>query len=569
LKNNFINRTVKKQSQPWLRSEQQVENSIEFSFTGNERIYSQRLFNSIKDTFTYELWVKPDAVHEIADESRTGVSGISGQRYIINPEHGGEITQAGIGISIGINGVSVYEHTDNHLPASLVYPSLFEDWVHVAVVYQDRTPYLFINGQFIKKGLKSTMDTVYASGIFGGIDSYGSFVGKLRYIRLWDHARSEAQIRENMYKDLTGQESGLFGIWNFQCPRENADGILFINHSSGGGTEHYQELLIEKMQHESRIFKLRCESDFFYIEHLSLESPLSYNLRFKTSDPQAFKFFCSLLGIELIYINHFYSLPLFKIMDMVQFSGIDYIFFIHDFYCACPSYNLINSKGVYCHSETNLEICQNCMDKTGLMSWRVRFNSFLLKAKNVLAPSCSTKDIIQKYYPNISIDVQEHSLPNTIKYTFNPQFIEEKVLNIAFIGYLHYSKGLNILNELKNMIQQENLPINTKVLGSTPMEMDYFISDDGKYMVTGPYKNSEISNLLAKHKIALVVIPSIWPETFSYVTGEAMVSGYPIITFNFGAPAERVKKYDGGWIVDSINSNDILHLLTRLIDNLN
>ena len=555
---------------PFLRRVKLVEGFLEFPFTGNERINSQNLFYSINNTFTYELWVKPEAIHKIDNESQNGVSGTRDQRYIINPGHGAEQNQAGTGLSIGTNGVSVYEHTQDHLPATLVYPAEINDWVHVALVYDDLTPYLFINGVFVKKGLRSTKDTIFASGTFGGIDSYGSFVGRLKYIRLWDHARTEVQIRDNMYKELSVKESNLFSIWNFQGKSENAEGILFINHSWGGGSNHYQNILIEeKIKLKSRVFKLRFESDSFFIENLNPESSFAYSLKFKTFDPQIFKYFSQLLGIRLIYINHLISFPLLKMMDMVQYSGIDYLFFIHDYFCVCPRYNLINNHGVYCNSETNIEVCQNCVNKTVLLPWRNRFYSFLSGAKRVLAPSNCTKCIIQKYYPNISIDVQEHSLPSTIQYTFDPQFIEENILNIAFIGYLQNHKGTNIISELKNAIYQENLPIKIKVFGTTLMHKRYFNSEDGKYMVTGVYQNSEISNLLAAHKISIVVIPSISPETFSYSTSEAMLSGYPVITFNLGAPAERVKKYDGGWIVEPLSSSSILKILKKVLENRN
>ncbi len=545
-----------------------MDHNVFFNFTGNERVYSQNLFHSIKNTFTYELWVKPDAAHKIDREAQRGVSGVRGQKYIISPEHGGEQNKAGIGISIGINGVSVYEHTVNHLPCSLSYPSIINDWVYVAVVYMDRIPHLYLNGVFVKKGVKSLKDTVYASGIFGGLDPYGSFVGQLKYIRLWSHARSEVQIRENMHRKLTEREPGLFGLWEFDRYPKNKSGILFINHTWGGGTEHYQNMYIEKIKHESIVYKLKYDSIKYQIDILNPNSPSSYSLRFTNCDLPTFRYFLQLLDVGLIYINHLISYPVFQLMDLVQNSNVDYHYFVHDYFCACPRINLINSKGVYCNSETNTHVCQNCMNKTerkNIQTWRERFSSFLSRAKKVMAPSNSTKDIVQKYYPHIPIEVQEHSLPKTIHYTFHPQFAMEPVLNIAFIGFFQPIKGLGILYDIKNAIQRENLPINIKVLGTTDKHTKHYVSHDGKYVVTGEYRNNDISDLLAKHKISVVVIPSVCPETFSYTTSEAMLSGYPVITFNLGAPAERVRRFDGGWVVAPMTSNGILQVLKRIV----
>lgn len=46
---------------------------------------------------------------------------------------------------------------------------------------------------------------------------------------------------------------------------------------------------------------------------------------------------------------------------------------------------------------------------------------------------------------------------------------------------------------------------------------------------------------MENNNIDIVFIPSIWPETFSYTTSEAMMMGLPVACFDMCAPAERVK----------------------------
>jgi hypothetical protein len=191
------------------------------SFPQNSSIIVQSLFSNIQNTFTYEFWVKPEAVHQIDIESISGTSGTYGQRYVIGPGYGGRGDQAGTGVSVGINGVSVYEHTANYMPAVLVYQTPIMDWTHVVIVYRNKTPSLYINGEWKKTGLSSPMHTVFASGVFGALETYGSFIGHLADLRIWDHARTEIQIKENMNRELTGNESGLFGYWKFKRERSS------------------------------------------------------------------------------------------------------------------------------------------------------------------------------------------------------------------------------------------------------------------------------------------------------------------------------------------------------------
>ena len=52
-----------------------------------------------------------------------------------------------------------------------------------------------------------------------------------------------------------------------------------------------------------------------------------------------------------------------------------------------------------------------------------------------------------------------------------------------------------------------------------------------------------------QYDIDAFLIPSIWPETFSYTTSEIMSMDMPIAVFNLGAPVERVQEYSKGLIL--------------------
>lgn len=116
-------------------------------------------------------------------------------------------------------------------------------------------------------------------------------------------------------------------------------------------------------------------------------------------------------------------------------------------------------------------------------------------------------------------------------------------------------------------IERRKLPFCIKVIGLTDRHKRRFVSPSGHFVVTGPYDNREFSNLLATHKIAIVITSSICPETFSYTTNEAMFSGYPVIAFDMGAPAELIKKYNGGWILKEVSDRSVLQLLQKLLVN--
>ncbi len=161
--------------------------------------------------FTMEAWVYPAAPHQIDNPAREGYAGMDGQHYAIYPTHGTEAWgagHAGAGISVGTNGITVYEHARYYIPAVLTYEGSIQGWTHVAVVYRDGTPSLYINGELVKSGAKSPMNYVHPSGgnsneagwLTGGIGGgpYGYFEGAIDNVRVWNTPLGAKEIRASM-----------------------------------------------------------------------------------------------------------------------------------------------------------------------------------------------------------------------------------------------------------------------------------------------------------------------------------------------------------------------------------
>ncbi len=199
--------------------------------SGKKRIFVQPLFEEAQNNFTYEFWVKPEVSQKMDIESLDQSIDPLGLCFVIGAECN-SINKACLAISVGNNGVSVYECSEYYLTALLVYPISIKNWIHIAVVYTNKTPHLFINGKFIKSGLTSRKTRVYASGTFGGLYSSGFFTGSLDDLRIWAHARTEEQIRTNMRRELDGCEIGLICYWNFNHSNQISvrDGSPNSNH---------------------------------------------------------------------------------------------------------------------------------------------------------------------------------------------------------------------------------------------------------------------------------------------------------------------------------------------------
>ena len=148
----------------------------------------------ITNNFTVSFWVNPRSTHQIDPESVTGTAGVGGQRWAIEPINKAD-SNAGAGISVGTNGVSVYEHAPGYMPATLVYPATLSGWTHIAVVYENKQPRLYINGVPVRVGLTSPRASVFIQPPDIGGMVYGYFDGQMDDVRIYNQPLDTAQIQ--------------------------------------------------------------------------------------------------------------------------------------------------------------------------------------------------------------------------------------------------------------------------------------------------------------------------------------------------------------------------------------
>ncbi|WP_118975319.1 Ig-like domain-containing protein [Taibaiella koreensis] len=149
---------------------------------------------SVANNFTMEFWVKPSNTITAIAPATGGTSGTSGQCFAIMPFQSG--TNGGAGVSVGTNGINVCEHGNSYLPSLLAYNGTLpsNDFTHIAVVYTNKQPSLYVNGTLVGTGLTSAMPNVYPSIGSGGIGGFGAFTGQLDNVRIWNAPLTAAEI---------------------------------------------------------------------------------------------------------------------------------------------------------------------------------------------------------------------------------------------------------------------------------------------------------------------------------------------------------------------------------------
>jgi hypothetical protein len=98
------------------------------------------------------------------------------------------------------------------------------EYIHLAATWDGEVATAYLNGEIIGQiSLETTFTYSITPFVYIGRDNYDDryFNGVIRDVRIWSVARTQEQIQEGMYKELTGNEPGLIGYWR-------------LNSSSGG-----------------------------------------------------------------------------------------------------------------------------------------------------------------------------------------------------------------------------------------------------------------------------------------------------------------------------------------------
>jgi hypothetical protein len=177
-----------------------------FSFDGfaNEVTNPVPALTNVLDSFTIEFWARPVTTRASTPEDITGVSGDQNQRYAIFPNNG-KFGAAGAGVSVGINGVSVFEHASAYLASPLVYDTVITNWVHVAVAYSNRQPSLYLNGVLVRTGLTSTHSSCPSTCFGEDSLGYGYYAGLLDEVSIYNRTLTAAEIASIYAADSAGK----------------------------------------------------------------------------------------------------------------------------------------------------------------------------------------------------------------------------------------------------------------------------------------------------------------------------------------------------------------------------
>lgn len=316
--------------------------------------------------------------------------------------------------------------------------------------------------------------------------------------------------------------------------------------------------------------------------------------------------FLKKIEVDIIHIHTLMGLHK-EFFEAAKQLNIKVVYTTHDYFGICPKANLLRREGI-CNNINENEECIKCNQKA-LSIKKVKFMQSpiyrnikefkIMKFARKIVKNNNRKDDsknidkiqfkcdyskLQNYYKTIFDFIDSYHFNSYMTFKIFDKYINIKSkinrvipishkeirdnrkrkkfnypLNISYLGPAETYKGMNLLIEAIDLIYEECPKLKLNIYNDAKIDKPY-VSMKGKY------KYEELEGIFDKTDI--LVVPSIWYETFGFIALEGKSYSVPtIVTSRVGSKDIFKNGYDG-FIVNP-DKLDIAKQISNCYSNLN
>ncbi|MGQ9637680.1 MAG: glycosyltransferase [Thermodesulfobacteriota bacterium] len=314
---------------------------------------------------------------------------------------------------------------------------------------------------------------------------------------------------------------------------------------------------------------------------------------------------------DVIHFQHFIALS-GNLIHLAKASGFRTLLSIHDFFILCHRINLMDREGRLCEGPLYGLNCYTCLEdyfprrilskraeifltlKDLLPFWAIKWTKrffispkfisqqgyevfhryrymfeVLKKVDLILLPSSFVLRMYLRYYKKLKKKME--LIPWGIE-PLNPSLktkMDEQKIRFCYYGSILPHKGIHLLIEALKRLPHERIHL-TLYGSQTDWNASYYqrlkeSSDGLPVEFKDSFDRSLLSEILKNQDV--VVLPSICPETFSFVIREANAMGIPVIGSRIGAIPEAIRDGMNGFLFQPGNIKELTERMLKFIEN--
>lgn len=230
--------------------------------------------------------------------------------------------------------------------------------------------------------------------------------------------------------------------------------------------------------------------------------------------------------------------------------NIPYMITLTSFYAFCHYDIMIDQKGNLCTGSEKGAKCRRvcpCLDVKDSALRYQKAHALLKDAAFVTGPSLFVKNLIESEFAGVKIDVINHGVSRAFMgIGGGREFKRKDVKSFAYIGSITPIKGIHLLLEAFLSLPPE-YTLNIYGTGYEGYLRRLMRSAQGKphILFHGAVKFDQMVKVYEENDV--IVIPSIWYETYNFVLHEALLMNKIVIVSHIGAMPERIKNGRNGF----------------------
>ena len=355
--------------------------------------------------------------------------------------------------------------------------------------------------------------------------------------------------------------------------------VLFVYSTQTGGTPQTNRDLMAGLNGAVEAWTLRCNASTLYLSRFEggeLQEVCSHNLA-EAIEPlthvsaeydTVVRDWLRAHDFSLVHIRHlaWHSLNL---PAVARDAGLSVVFSFHDFYTLCPTVKMIDGDGRYCGGTCTRPAvsCQPdlwrnqvfpILENGWVERWREMFSKALSFCDAFVTTSNSAKGTILRVFPEIAdrFEVIPHGRDFAfVCSTFTPPRAAAPI-RILVPGNVGPAKGSNVIQALLEQDMDRQLEFH--VLGATSE-----LASDSRLILHGKYHREDFAKRVGHIAPTVGAMLSVWDETWCHTLTELWSVGVPVIVFDYGTVASRVRNSGGGWVFD--HDGDVATLYNDII----
>jgi len=263
------------------------------------------------------------------------------------------------------------------------------------------------------------------------------------------------------------------------------------------------------------------------------------------------------VGARALHVEGFAGVPLVSLLRL-QESGLQLVLSVHDFSLFCLRPHLLETPAEqFCGYSRDAARCARCL----ATDWQVPAGfqetrravarELLLRAAAVVYPSEFLRGRYRELFPGIPPERQRVIEPRAWVGGEAPAPLEHPPSHIAYIGSVQPHKGALVFAEIVRQMPAKTYPeLRWSIYGGGDADLLMRLRRLPHLRVRGYYRAGSLVELLRRDRVGLALLLSIVPESYSLALSECLAAGVPVVAFDHGAIAERVRKLGGGLLVE-------------------